>query len=89
VGFWAYQVRWGSQILLHGFESLLCLLCPLELVLFFEELEKWESPDTELRDEPTQGSHTSRELLDIMEALERLHLGDSLHLLWVRINSTS
>jgi hypothetical protein len=59
----------------------MCLLGPLELVLFFEELKKWESPDAESRNESSQGSHTSRQLLYIMEALGWLHLGDSRHLL--------
>jgi hypothetical protein len=47
MGFRAYQGRWGGQILLQVFVGLLCLLSPLELVLFFEELKKWESPDAE------------------------------------------
>jgi hypothetical protein len=89
MGFLAYQGRWGSQIFLQVFERLLCLLSPLELVLFFKELKKWESPDTESRDESAQGSHTSHQLLDIMEALGRLHLGDSRHLFWVRVNALS
>jgi hypothetical protein len=57
--------------------------------LVFEELEKWEPPDAESRDESAQGSHTSHQLLDIMDALGWLHLGDSRHLLWVRVNSSS
>jgi hypothetical protein len=47
VGFQGYQSGWGSQILLQVFESLLCFLSPLELVLFLEELEERESPDVE------------------------------------------
>jgi hypothetical protein len=47
MGFWGYQSGWGSQILLQVFESLLCLLSPLELVLFHEELKERESLDTE------------------------------------------
>jgi hypothetical protein len=39
MGFWAYQGRCGGQILLQVFEGLLCLLGPLELVLFSEELK--------------------------------------------------
>jgi hypothetical protein len=69
VGLRAYQSRWGGQILLQVFEGLLCLLSPLKLDLFLEELKQWESPDVELRDESAQGSHTYRQLLDIMEAL--------------------
>jgi hypothetical protein len=69
MGFRAYQGRWGNQIRLQVFDGLLCLLCPLELVLFFEELKKWESLDAESRDEFAQDSHTSCQLLDIMEAL--------------------
>jgi hypothetical protein len=76
VGFRAYQGRWGSQILLQVFKGLLCLLSALELVLFFDELKKWESPNAELRDESAQGSQTSYQLLDIMEALRQHHLGD-------------
>jgi hypothetical protein len=77
LGFRAYQGRWGSQILLQVFKSFLCLLSPLELVLFFEVLKKWEPPDVESRDESAQGNHTSCQLLDIMEALGWPHLGDS------------
>jgi hypothetical protein len=51
MGFLGYQSGWGSQILLHVFEGLLCLLSPLELVLFLEELKERESPDVESRDE--------------------------------------
>jgi hypothetical protein len=36
---WGYQGRWGCQILLQFFKGLLCLLSPLELVMFHEELE--------------------------------------------------
>jgi hypothetical protein len=89
VGFRGYQSRWGDQIFLQVFEGLLCLLRPLELVLFLEELKEWESPDAESRYESAQGSHASRQLLDIMEALGWLHLGDSRQLLWVRVNTTS
>jgi hypothetical protein len=88
MGFRGYQSRWGSQILLQVFESLLCLLSPLELVLFLEELKEWEFHDTESWDESAQGGHTSNQFLDIMEALRQLHLGDSRHLLWVRVNTT-
>jgi hypothetical protein len=35
VGFWGCQSGWGSQILLHVFKGLLCLLSLLELILFF------------------------------------------------------
>jgi hypothetical protein len=49
--------------------------------LFLEEIKDWESPDAKSRDKFAQGSHTSHQLLDIMEALMRLHLGDSRHLL--------
>jgi hypothetical protein len=86
VGFWGYQSRWGDQIFLQVFE---CFLSPLELVMFLEEIKEWESPDAESWDESAQCSHTSRQLLDIMEALGRLHFGDSWHLLWVRVNTTS
>jgi hypothetical protein len=87
MGFQAYQSRWGGQILLQVFEGLLCLLGTPELVSFFEELKKWESPDVESQNESAQGSHTSHQLLYIMEALGWLHLGDSRHLLWVRVNT--
>jgi hypothetical protein len=89
MGFRAYQGRWRSQILLQVFEGLLCLLRPIELVLFFEELKKWESPDAELRDESAQGSQTAYQLLDIIGALGRHHLGDRRHLFWVRVNTPS
>jgi hypothetical protein len=45
--FWGYQGGWGSQILLQVFEGLLCLMSPLELVLFLEELKERESRDAE------------------------------------------
>jgi hypothetical protein len=54
---------WGCQILLQFFKVLLCLLIPLELVLFLEELNERESPDTESRDKPAQSGHVSRQLL--------------------------
>jgi hypothetical protein len=63
----------------------LCLLSPLEVVLFFEDLKEWESPDAESQNEPTEGSHEPHQLLDIMKALGRLHLGDSRHLLRVHL----
>jgi hypothetical protein len=47
MGFWGYQSGWGCQILLQVFEGLLCLLSPLELDLFLEELKERESPDAE------------------------------------------
>jgi hypothetical protein len=87
MGFQGHQGGWGSQILLQVFNCLMCLLSPLELVLFFEEFEEWEPPDTEALDEPAQGSHTSHQLLDIMETLGWLYFGDSRHLLWVRVDS--
>jgi hypothetical protein len=88
MGFRGYQSGWGSQILLQVFKSLLCLLSPLKLVMFFEELKERESPEAESRDELTQGDHAPRQLLYIMEALGWLHFGDSRHLLWVRVNTT-
>jgi hypothetical protein len=81
MGFWGYQSGWGCQILLQFFEGLLCLLSPLELVLFIEELKERESPDAESRDKPAQRSHASRQLLHVMEALGRLHVSNSRHLL--------
>jgi hypothetical protein len=47
MGFSGYQGRWANQILLQVHKGLLCLLSPLELVLFLEELKEWESPDVE------------------------------------------
>jgi hypothetical protein len=47
MGFRDYQGGWGNQILLQVFEGPLCLLSPLELVLFLEELTEWQSPDAE------------------------------------------
>jgi hypothetical protein len=81
IGFRFYQSGWGCQILLQFFEGLLCLLNPLELVLFLDVLKEMESPDAELLDKPAQSSHTSRQLLHAMEALRRLYFGDSGHLL--------
>jgi hypothetical protein len=89
MGFWACQGRWVSQILLQVFEGVLCLLCPLELVLFFEELKKWESPYAEWRDESAQGSHTSHQILDIMEALGWLHHGGYMASFRIREESRS
>jgi hypothetical protein len=89
VGFQGYQSRWGDQIFLQVFEGFLCVLSPLELVMFLEELKQWESPNADSRDEFAQGSHTSYQLLDIMEALGWLHLGDGRHLLWVRVNTAT
>jgi hypothetical protein len=77
VWLWGHQSGWGCQIFLQVFKILLCLLSPLEPVLFLEELKKWESPDAELRDELAQGSDAPHQLLDFMKALGRLHLGDS------------
>jgi hypothetical protein len=57
--------------------------------MFLEELKERESPDAELRDEPAQGGHAPRQLLHVMEALERLHFGDSRHFLWVRVNTAT
>jgi hypothetical protein len=74
-------VKSGCYILLQFFEGLLCLLSPLELVLFLEELNEWEFPNVESRDKPTQGGHASHQLLHVMEALRWLHFGDSQHLL--------
>jgi hypothetical protein len=89
MGFQGYQSGRGSQIPLQVFEGLLCLLSPLELVLFLEELKERVSPNTESRDKPTQRGHASHQLLHIMEALKRLHFGDSRHLLCVRVNATT
>jgi hypothetical protein len=66
----------GSQIFLQVFESLLDLLSPLKLVLFLEELKKGRTLTP------------SREINLLMEALGRLHFGDSRHLLEVRVNTT-
>jgi hypothetical protein len=40
-----YQSGWSSQILLQIFESLLGLLSPLKIIMFFEELKEKESLD--------------------------------------------
>jgi hypothetical protein len=61
--------------------------CLLELILFLEELKERESPDVESQDEPAQGDHISRQLLDIIEALGQHHFCDSQHHLWVRVDS--
>jgi hypothetical protein len=87
MGFSGHEGGWGNQILLQVFKGHLCLRSPLELVLFLEEFKKRESPDVESRDEPTQSSHTPRQLLDIMEALVQLHVSNSRHLLWVRVDA--
>jgi hypothetical protein len=52
MGFQSYQSQWGCQVLIQVFKGLLCLLSPLECVLFLEELKEIESPDAESRDEP-------------------------------------
>jgi hypothetical protein len=77
MGFWGYQNERGCEILLQVFEGLLCLLCPLELVLFLEELKERESPNTESRDKPAQSGHASHQLLYVMEALGQLHFSHS------------
>jgi hypothetical protein len=68
---------------------MLGLLSPPELVLFLEELRERKSPNAEWRDEPAQGGHAPCQLLYIMKALGLLHFGDSQHLLWVRVNTTT
>jgi hypothetical protein len=47
MGFQDYQGGWGSQIFLQVLEGLLCLLRPLELVMFLEKLKERESPNAE------------------------------------------
>jgi hypothetical protein len=47
MGFQGYLTRWGDEIFLQAIEGFLCLLGPLDLVMFLEELKKWESPDAE------------------------------------------
>jgi hypothetical protein len=89
MGFQGYQSGWGSQILLQVFEGLLCLLSPLELVLFLEKLKKRESPDAESRDKHAQSGQAYCQCLHIMEALRWLHFDDSRHLLKVRVNTTT
>jgi hypothetical protein len=69
MGFRGYQSGWDCQILLQSFKGLLCLLSPLELDLFLEELKERESPDVKSRDKPAKSGHASRQLLHIMEAL--------------------
>jgi hypothetical protein len=81
MGLQGYQSGWGSQVFLQVLEGLLCLLSPLEFVLLLEEFKEWESPDAESRDEPALVSHAPHQLLDIMEVLSWLNLGDSHHLL--------
>jgi hypothetical protein len=87
MGFQGYWSQWGCQVRLQFFKALLCLLSPLELVLFLEELKQRESPDAESLDKPAQSGHASRQLLHVMEALGQLHFGDRRHLLWVRVNT--
>jgi hypothetical protein len=81
MGFRGHQGGWGNPILLQVFKCLLCLRSPLELVLFFEEFKEREPDEAESRDEFAQGSHTPRQLLDIMETLGWHHFHDSQHLL--------
>jgi hypothetical protein len=81
MGFRSHQSGWSSQILPQVFEGHLCLLSPLKLVLFLEELIEREPPNAKSWDESTQGNHTPHQLLDIMESLGRLHFCDSRHLL--------
>jgi hypothetical protein len=73
----------------YFFKGLLCLLSPLELVMFLEECKERESPDVESRDEPAQSGHASHQFLHIMEALKQLHFGDDRHLLWVKVDTTT
>jgi hypothetical protein len=80
MGFRGYQSGWGCQILLQFFKGLLCLLSPLKIVMFLEELKERESPDAESWDEPAQSVHTSCQLLHIMVAFGRLHFSASQHL---------
>jgi hypothetical protein len=47
------------------------------IAMFLEELKERESPNVESRDEHTQGSHASRQLMHVMEALGWFHFGDS------------
>jgi hypothetical protein len=81
MGFRGYQSGWGSQILLQVFKGLLCLLSPLKLVMFLEDLTEKESLDAESRGEPAQSDQASRQLLYILEALGQLHFSDSRHVL--------
>jgi hypothetical protein len=46
MGFRGYQGRWVNQILPRVSKGLLCLLSPLELVLFLGKLKERECPDT-------------------------------------------
>jgi hypothetical protein len=89
MGFWGHQSGWGSQIHFQVFKGILCFLSPSEHVLFLEGLKERESPEAESRDEPAQGSHEPRQIVDVMEAIGHLHFHDSRHLLWVRVNSTT
>jgi hypothetical protein len=76
-----HQGGWGSQVLFEVLKGFLSFFGPLELILYLEEFEEREPPNAESWDEPTQGSHTTRQLMDIMETLGWLHFGDSRHLL--------
>jgi hypothetical protein len=76
VGIWGDQGRWVNKIFLQVYGGHLCLLSPLELVMFLEEHKELESSNVESRDDPTQGSHTPRQIMNIIEALRRPHLGD-------------
>jgi hypothetical protein len=51
MGLGSHEGGWGNQVPFEFFEGPLRLFGPLELTLLFEELEEWEPPDTESRDE--------------------------------------
>jgi hypothetical protein len=40
MGFRGYQSGWGCQIFLQVFKGLLCLLSPLEFIMFLEEFKE-------------------------------------------------
>jgi hypothetical protein len=51
MGFRGYQSGWGCQIFLQVFKGLLCLLSPLEFIMFLEEFKEWESLDAKSQDD--------------------------------------
>jgi hypothetical protein len=82
MGFQGHQGGWSSHILPQVIKGLLCLLGPLELVLFLRSLKKGSpltpSHEMNLLKAAIPPPH---QLLDIMETLVWLYFSDNRHLL--------
>ena len=64
-------------------QSLFSLLALLELILPFEKLEEGLPTFSKSRDEAVECHHASSELLDVLDARLRVHVGDRGDLLWI------